>query len=149
MTEFTLSCPAPITNLQTVQMAHGSGGTKMHRLLDTIFLPAFANQALLAQHDLSALVAPAGGPADAIPEDGVVRPGQREKGAASLTWHAAIGGYPVLTVPMGAIDGMPVGLSFIGAPWNDKAVLSYGYAYEQTGYKRQPPEAYKQAVKPN
>lgn len=102
--------------------------------------------ALLAQHNLSALVAPAGGPAETIPEDGVVRPGQREKGAVSLTWHAAIGGYPVLTVPIGAVEGMPVGLSFIGAPWGDKTVLSYGYAYEQAGYKRQPPEAYKKAA---
>jgi len=32
-------------------MAHGSGGTIMHRLLDSIFLPAFNNPILAAQHD--------------------------------------------------------------------------------------------------
>ena len=55
MTEITLSCPVPITTSPTVQMAHGSGGTIMHRLLNSVFLPAFANPALMAQHDGAAL----------------------------------------------------------------------------------------------
>lgn len=55
MAEFTLSCPIPLTDTPTVQMAHGSGGTIMHRLLDSVFLPAFANETLLAQHDGAAL----------------------------------------------------------------------------------------------
>lgn len=53
--EFTLTCPVPITNTPTVQMAHGSGGTIMHRLLDNVFLPAFANEISGAQHDGAAL----------------------------------------------------------------------------------------------
>jgi hydrogenase expression/formation protein HypE len=36
-------------------MAHGSGGTAMHRLLETVFLPAFTNPILAAQHDGAAL----------------------------------------------------------------------------------------------
>lgn len=55
MTEFTLACPVPTTSTPNVQMAHGSGGTIMHRLLDTVFLPAFANETLMAQHDGAAL----------------------------------------------------------------------------------------------
>ncbi len=55
MSEFTLSCPVPITTTPTVQMAHGSGGTMMHRLLDSVFMPAFTNSALAAQHDGAAL----------------------------------------------------------------------------------------------
>lgn len=55
MTEFTLSCPVAATSTPTVQMAHGSGGAIMHRLLDTVFLPAFANETLMAQHDGAAL----------------------------------------------------------------------------------------------
>lgn len=51
MGEFTLSCPVPITQSPTILMAHGSGGTMMHRLLETMFLPAFQNDELLAQHD--------------------------------------------------------------------------------------------------
>ena len=40
-------------------------------------------------------------------------------------------GYPHLTVPMGAVEGLPVGLSLIGAKWDDAEVLKAGAAYEQ------------------
>ena len=49
-------------------------------------------------------------------------------GAGSL---AAVAGYPHLTVPMGAVRGLPVGLSFMGAKWSDARILSLGFAYEQ------------------
>ncbi len=48
---------------------------------------------------------------------------------------AAVAGYPHLTVPMGAVKGLPVGLSFIGAKWQDAEILSLGYAYEQASRK--------------
>jgi len=32
-------------------MAHGSGGTLMHKLLESVFMPAFANPLLAVQHD--------------------------------------------------------------------------------------------------
>ncbi|HEY0630385.1 MAG TPA: amidase family protein, partial [Sphingomicrobium sp.] len=44
---------------------------------------------------------------------------------------AAMAGYPHLTVPMGQVKGMPVGLSFIGPKWSDALILSLGHAYEQ------------------
>ena len=49
-------------------------------------------------------------------------------GAGSL---AAVAGYPHLTVPMGLVKGLPVGLSFIGPKWSEAQLLSLGYAYEQ------------------
>jgi amidase len=49
-------------------------------------------------------------------------------GAGSL---AAVAGYPHLTVPMGLVKGLPVGLSFIGPKWSDALMLRLGYAYEQ------------------
>jgi hydrogenase expression/formation protein HypE len=55
MTEFTMTCPAPVTSTDTIQMAHGSGGTIMHRLLDNVFMPAFGNPALREQHDGASL----------------------------------------------------------------------------------------------
>lgn len=105
--------------------------------------------ALFSQNKLDAFVAPAGGPAGVITPDGTSRPrSERGAGPGSFTRNAAIAGYPILTVPMGAVEGMPVGLSFVGVPWSDQALLSYGFAYEQAGYKRVPPEAYKKAVTP-
>ena len=44
---------------------------------------------------------------------------------------AAVAGYPHLTVPMGDVEGLPVGLSFIGGKWSDKLVLELGAAYER------------------
>jgi Asp-tRNA(Asn)/Glu-tRNA(Gln) amidotransferase A subunit family amidase len=44
---------------------------------------------------------------------------------------AAVAGYPHLTVPMGAVMGLPVGLSIIGPAWSEARLLGYGYAYEQ------------------
>ncbi|WP_246450408.1 amidase [Sphingomonas rhizophila] len=49
-------------------------------------------------------------------------------GAGSL---AAVAGYPHLTVPMGLVRGLPVGLSFIGPKWSEGLLLNLGYAYEQ------------------
>jgi amidase len=63
--------------------------------------------------------------------------------------YAAITGYPYLTVPMGHVEGMPVGLSFISGPWTEQTLLSYGYAYEQAAKVRVPPMAYKKAVAGN
>ncbi len=103
--------------------------------------------AILANNKLDALVAPSGGPSGTITPDGTSRPrSERGAGPGSFTRNAAIAGYPILTVPMGNVEGMPVGLSFVGAPWSERALLSYGFAYEQAGYKRVPPEAYKKAV---
>lgn len=55
MNEFTLTCPAPVASVDTIQMAHGSGGTVMHSLLDTVFLPAFGASSLREQHDGASL----------------------------------------------------------------------------------------------
>jgi amidase len=51
----------------------------------------------------------------------------------------AISGYPHLTVPMGLVGGLPVGLSFIGPAWSDKALIDAGYAYEQQARARRAP----------
>ena len=44
-----------------------------------------------------------------------------------------------LTVPMGLDRGMPVGISFIGGKWDDAAILSLGYAFEQKTQARRAP----------
>jgi amidase len=52
---------------------------------------------------------------------------------------AAMAGYPHLTVPMGYVHGLPVGLSFVGAPYKEAELLALGYAYEQATKHRQAP----------
>lgn len=52
---------------------------------------------------------------------------------------AAVAGYPSLNVPMGNINGLPVGLLFMGTAWSEPRLLELGYAYEQLTGARKPP----------
>jgi hydrogenase expression/formation protein HypE len=51
MVDFTVSCPVPRIDNDTVLLAHGSGGRAMHRLLESVILPAFSNPSSEAAHD--------------------------------------------------------------------------------------------------
>jgi amidase len=51
----------------------------------------------------------------------------------------SISGYPQLTVPMGLVKGLPVGLSFIATLHGDAALIAAGYAYEQASRARVAP----------
>lgn len=85
---------------------------------------------LLKDNDVAVLIAPTTGPAwttDIVNGDNYL-------GSASTL--PAVAGYPHLTVPMGQVGGLPVGLSFIGGRWQDARVLALGYAYEQLGPQR-------------
>lgn len=90
--------------------------------------------ALLAKDKLDALIAPTSGPAWMT--DHVV--GDRFDGGMSAG-PAAIAGYPDLTVPMGFVAGLPVGISFFGRAWSEPTLLRLAYAYEQLSNNRRPP----------
>ncbi|HET7604514.1 MAG TPA: amidase [Sphingomicrobium sp.] len=81
---------------------------------------------LLKEYKVIALVGPTAGPAWKI--DAVNGDQFSGGGAGNL---AAVAGYPHLTVPMGLVKGLPVGLSFMGPKWSEALLLSLGYAYEQ------------------
>jgi amidase len=87
---------------------------------------------LLREHNVVALVAPTRPAAWLI--DSVH--GDTSPGGGPAGGLAAVAGYPHLTVPMGAVRGLPVGLSFIGAKWDDARILALGYAYEQASHMR-------------
>ena len=80
-----------------------------------------------------AIVAPTTGPAWTID------PLNGDNYGGSATTLPAVAGYPHLTVPMGDVTGLPVGLSFIGPAWSEKLLLNLGYAYEQATRHRKPP----------
>ena len=90
--------------------------------------------AVVADQKLDALVAPTGGPAsliDLVNGDG--------GGGGSFSSPAAVAGYPHVTVPMGYVRGLPVGLSFVGRPWSEGVLIKLAYAYEQATKLRRPP----------
>ena len=82
--------------------------------------------ALLKDNKVTVLVAPSLGPAwlsDIVNGD--------QFGGPSQDQLPATAGYPHLTVPVGKIQGLPVGLSFIGPKWGEAALLKAGYAFER------------------
>ena len=58
---------------------------------------------------------------------------------SSFSTPAAVAGCPHLTVPMGFVGELPVGLSFVGAAWSDASVLALGHAFEALTHARKPP----------
>jgi amidase len=97
---------------------------------------------LLKDKDVDLLVGVTNGPAwtsDLVNGDHYSGP--------SVSQLPAVAGYPHLTVPMGAVEGLPIGISFISAKWSDADVLSAGYAYEQGSRKRMTP-TYRASVTP-
>ncbi len=81
---------------------------------------------LMADNGVALLVAPTYGPAwltDPVHGDQYEGP--------SASGLPAMSGYPHLTVPMGQVMGLPVGLSFIGPAWSEATLLNAGEAYER------------------
>ncbi len=90
--------------------------------------------ATLTKYHLDAIVAPTQQPSpliDLVNGD----PG----GGGSFTAPAAVAGYPHVTVPMGFVRGLPVGLSFVGTAWTEQRLLSLAYAFEQAAPARHAP----------
>jgi amidase len=84
--------------------------------------------------NIDAIIAPTGSPAwktDLVLGDHFVG------GSSSL---AAISGYPAITVPMGFVDDLPVGITFFGKAWNEPLLLEIAYSYEQGTKHRKPPK---------
>jgi amidase len=90
--------------------------------------------AALAKDHLDVLVAPTIGPAwvdDLVNGDHFLGGG--------ISTPPAVAGYPHITVPMGEVRGLPVGLSFVGTAWSEGPLISYAYSYEQATHLRSPP----------
>jgi len=104
---------------------------KNHRAARTLGIDA-----AMTKFHLDALIAPTGGPAWLI--DPVNGDGGTASNAAPST-VAAVAGYPHITVPMGQVRGLPVGISFVGRAWSEPTLLRLAYAYEQATRHRRPP----------
>jgi len=88
---------------------------------------------LVNTNNLDALIAPTGSPAwktDLILGDHYVG------GNSSL---AAIAGYPAISVPLGFISGLPVGITFFGKAWSEPILIEIAYSYEQATMHRKTP----------
>ncbi|MEM7111005.1 MAG: amidase [Chloroflexota bacterium] len=90
--------------------------------------------AVLAEYNLDAIVAPSRVPAwKTDHENG----DPRVPGSSS---PAARAGYPLITVPAGAVDSLPVGLTFMGTAYSEPTLIKLAYAFEQQTLAREAPE---------
>ena len=53
---------------------------------------------------------------------------------------AAVAGYPNVSVPMGFVGPLPVGVSLFGGRWDEPRLISFAYAFEQATHVRTPPQ---------
>lgn len=79
--------------------------------------------AALAEHRLDALIAPSAGPPTLISLGG-------DDFNGSSSQISAMAGYPVISVPLGYVDGLPVGLSFMGSAFSDGLLLKLASGFE-------------------
>jgi amidase len=79
---------------------------------------------LLQEHQLDALVSPAYSPAWAID----LVNGDHVLGSSSS--HAALAGYPLLSVPSGTVSGLPVGLTISGTAKSEVTLIRLAHAFE-------------------
>jgi amidase len=102
------------------------------------FVRRFAREegidATLTRHKLDAIVAPTQAPAwltDMLAGDNTFAGGFVPSAAA---------GYPSITVPAGSVQGLPVGLLFMGGAWSEPTLFRLAYAFEQIANARRTPK---------
>ena len=96
---------------------------------------------LMAENDLDAIVALTNGPAwptNEDPDEGDLD-GRFEFFVGSSS-AAAVSGYADITVPAGYIQGLPIGVTFIGGRWSEPELIGFAYDYEQETKVRVPPQ---------
>ena len=112
-------------------------------LTDKVYIGALAQAKKVTQeginkamddNKLDALFAPTGGPAwvtDLINNGGSL---------ISSSSHAAVAGYPNITVPAGFIHELPVGVSFFGRAFSEATLIEIAYGFEQASKVRRAPK---------
>ena len=128
----------PYFGQERFRAAFSSGG-----LTDPAYLDAIAAcrrlsrsegiDAVMDQFGLDALVSPEGG----LPWLTDYERGDRYTGNNSQP--AAVAGYPNVTVPMGLLDGLPLGISFFGRAWSEPVLIRLAFAYEKATNRRERP----------
>jgi len=118
--------------------AQGKGPLTDRQYLDALAAAKRISQSgidkALEANRLDALIAPTRGPAWLTDHIN----GDMSTGISSSSL-AAIAGYPSITVPAGYVVGLPIGVSFMGAAFNDAKLIQLAYAFEQASQVRIPP----------
>jgi Asp-tRNA(Asn)/Glu-tRNA(Gln) amidotransferase A subunit family amidase len=94
---------------------------------------------VMADHQLDAIVHKTVEHQPTFIKDGVNPPYVSQKGVAALNTFLVY--VPVITVPAGfTTDNLPIGITFMGRPYEDATMIRLAYAYEQGTHHRRPPD---------
>ncbi|HVU56785.1 MAG TPA: amidase [Puia sp.] len=127
----------PFFKQDTLESSQAKGGLDSQEYLDALTKSTSARKIiddLILQHRLDAIVGVTNGPAGCT--DHVL--GSYGSGF-SFSSPAAKAGYPHITVPMGTVQGLPVGISFVAGAYKEGELISLAYSYEQASKERRKP----------
>jgi amidase len=88
--------------------------------------------ATIAENRLDALIAPSAGPPTLISLGG-------DDFRGSSSQLSAMSGYPIISVPLGYVDGLPVGLSFMGPAFSEGPLIALASGFEAIHPVREAP----------
>jgi amidase len=129
----------PFFKQEILEQAQQKGGLDSKEYLDALKnsheVSRTAIDKILQQNKLDAIIGPTNGFAVCID----LVNGDYDNGF-SFSSPAAMAGYPHITVPMGAWNELPMGLSFFGTVYSEPELIKLAYAYEQASKKRGVPQ---------
>ena len=131
----------PYFKQETLEKSEKMGDLKDKEYIEAVTLSRSSRKIIddmMKEHNLDAISATSIGPAHCI---------DLVNGDYSTGFYfcppAAMAGYPHISVPMGIVHELPVGLSFIAGAYKEDELLKIAYAYEQASKKRSKPKFLK------
>jgi amidase len=128
----------PFFKQEILESADEKGGLDSKEYLEALdSIQSVSRKAIadtLKEHKLNCLCGPTNGPSwctDLVNGDFFTGYGMYSP--------AAIAGYPHISVPMGLVEELPVGLTFLSGAYDEGGLIEIAYAYEQASRKRKPP----------
>ncbi|MFL2610864.1 MAG: amidase [Flavobacteriaceae bacterium] len=122
-------------NQAYLKLANKTGGMKSDKYKNSLFLlNKYSKEEgidrVMNKYNLDAIISPTGSPAwssDLLNGDNY------HIGSSS---PAARAGYPNITIPMGNVHGLPIGISFFGRAWSESKLIEIAFDFEQISKAR-------------
>ncbi len=128
-----------ITNFARVRFSAGADSERHYEYLKARDELMHRFLKVMADHELDAIVYKAVEHQPTLIEDGVNPPYVNTKGVPYF--NAFLVYVPAIVVPAGfTVDDLPVGITFMGRPYDDGGMLRLAYGYEQATHHRRPPD---------
>ena len=131
----------PYFKQETLERSEAKGGLGTKEYIDALKISLSTREIIdnmMREHQLDAIAGTSIGPANCT---------DLVNGDYGTGFYfcppAAMAGYPHITVPMGSLYKLPVGLSFIAGAYKEDELLEIAYAYEQASKKRAAPKFLK------